>query len=29
MMEVDGRQLPAAAHLGVFTQPLSFAGSRF
>ena len=26
MMEVDGRQLPAAAHLGVFTQPLSFAG---
>jgi AtzE family amidohydrolase len=26
MMEVDGRQLPAAGHLGVFTQPLSFAG---
>ena len=26
MMEVDGRQVPAAGHLGVFTQPLSFAG---
>jgi AtzE family amidohydrolase len=26
MTEVDGRQLPAAGHLGVFTQPLSFAG---
>jgi AtzE family amidohydrolase len=26
MIEVDGRQLPAAGHLGVFTQPLSFAG---
>ena len=26
MMEVDERQLPAAGHLGVFTQPLSFAG---
>jgi AtzE family amidohydrolase len=26
MMEVDGRELPAAGHLGVFTQPLSFAG---
>ena len=26
MMEVDGRQLPAAGHLGVFTQPLSFVG---
>jgi AtzE family amidohydrolase len=26
MMEVDGRRLPAAGHLGVFTQPLSFAG---
>jgi len=26
IMEVDGRQLPAAGHLGVFTQPLSFAG---
>jgi AtzE family amidohydrolase len=26
MIEVDGRQLPAAGHLGVFTQPMSFAG---
>jgi 1-carboxybiuret hydrolase len=26
MIDVDGRQLPAAGHLGVFTQPLSFAG---
>jgi AtzE family amidohydrolase len=26
MMEVDGRELPAAGHLGAFTQPLSFAG---
>jgi len=26
MIEVDGRQLPAAGHLGVFTRPLSFAG---
>jgi AtzE family amidohydrolase len=26
MIEVDGRQLPAGGHLGVFTQPLSFAG---
>ncbi len=26
VIEVDGRELPAAGHLGVFTQPLSFAG---
>jgi 1-carboxybiuret hydrolase len=26
MIDVEGRQLPAAGHLGVFTQPLSFAG---
>jgi AtzE family amidohydrolase len=26
MIEIDGRQLPAAGHLGVFTQPFSFAG---
>ena len=26
MIEIDGRQLPASGHLGVFTQPLSFAG---
>jgi AtzE family amidohydrolase len=26
MMEVDGRDMPASAHLGIFTQPLSFAG---
>jgi AtzE family amidohydrolase len=26
MMEVDGHELPASGHLGVFTQPLSFAG---
>ena len=26
MIEVDGRQLPASGHLGVFTQPLSFSG---
>jgi len=25
-MELDGVRLPAAGHLGVFTQPLSFAG---
>jgi Asp-tRNA(Asn)/Glu-tRNA(Gln) amidotransferase A subunit family amidase len=25
-MELGGRELPAAGHLGVFTQPLSFAG---
>lgn len=24
--EVDGQRLPAAGHLGVFTQPISFAG---
>ena len=26
VMEVGGRKLPAAGHLGVYTQPLSFAG---
>jgi 1-carboxybiuret hydrolase len=26
MVEVEGRELPAAGHLGVYTQPLSFAG---
>jgi Asp-tRNA(Asn)/Glu-tRNA(Gln) amidotransferase A subunit family amidase len=26
MMELDGQKLPAAGHLGVFTQPISFAG---
>jgi len=26
MMEIGGNKLPAAGHLGVFTQPLSFAG---
>jgi Asp-tRNA(Asn)/Glu-tRNA(Gln) amidotransferase A subunit family amidase len=25
-IELGGQQLPAAGHLGVFTQPLSFAG---
>jgi len=25
-VEIDGVRLPAAGHLGVFTQPLSFAG---
>jgi AtzE family amidohydrolase len=25
-VELDGRKLPAAGHLGVYTQPLSFAG---
>jgi Asp-tRNA(Asn)/Glu-tRNA(Gln) amidotransferase A subunit family amidase len=25
-VEIDGTQFPAAGHLGVFTQPLSFAG---
>jgi len=26
VMEVGGQKLPAAGHLGVYTQPLSFAG---
>jgi 1-carboxybiuret hydrolase len=26
MITVDGMELPVAAHLGVFTQPLSFVG---
>ena len=25
-IDLDGARLPAAGHLGVFTQPLSFAG---
>ncbi len=25
-IEIDGQRLPAAGHLGVFTQPISFAG---